>query len=154
MSEEYTVERLLHEAGFLVHAVKGVSMMPLLDQNKDAVHLVPIEGALKKNDIVLFRRADSTLVLHRIIKVRKDGYLIRGDSCMGSELVRRENIIAIADAIYKDGQYIPCDDKKLIRYAKKQPVAWFFRYVRSSAATIYRRVFKKTKKEGAEHPLN
>lgn len=143
MSENYSTERLLREQGSLVHTIKGVSMMPLLDQNKDAVHLVTIERELQKNDIVLFKRSNGALVLHRIIKLQENGYVIRGDNCIGSELVRRENIIAIADAIYKSGKYIPCDDKRLVRYAKRQPISWFFRCLRSVPRYIYNRIFKR-----------
>lgn len=57
MSEEYSTERLLREQGSLVHTIKGVSMMPLLDQNKDAVHLIPVNRELQKNDIVLLQFA-------------------------------------------------------------------------------------------------
>lgn len=146
MSEEYSTERLLREQGSLVHTIKGVSMMPLLDQNKDAVHLIPVNRELQKNDIVLFKRANGALVLHRIIKIREDGYVIRGDNCLGSELVPRKNIIAIADAVYKNGRYIPCNDKKLIKYAKKQPITWFFRYLKNIPRAVYHRIFRRKNK--------
>lgn len=146
MNELYNTESALEKVGFVIHTIKGTSMMPLLDQNKDAVHLVPIKDEPKVNDIVLFRRENGALVLHRIIKIKDSIFIIRGDNCISSENVERRQIIARADAVYKDGKYIPCDDKKLLQYAKKLPRRWFFRYVRALPCAVFARIFKKEKK--------
>lgn len=141
MSEAYSIETALEKTGFVIHTVKGTSMLPLLDQQRDAVHLVPIKEAPRVNDIVLFRRENGALVLHRIVKIKNGVFIIRGDNCISSEAVFENQIIARADAVYKDGKYISCDDKRLIKYAKKQPRRWFFRYVRSLPRAVFSRIF-------------
>ncbi|MDE5856154.1 MAG: S24/S26 family peptidase [Anaeroplasmataceae bacterium] len=57
--------------------VHGTSMQPLLHTND----LVIIEkvSALKKGDIVFYRRSNGQFVLHRIRRVKKDTYTFVGD---------------------------------------------------------------------------
>ena len=115
-----SIDEVIKENGFAVHSIQGTSMMPLLNENEDSVRLVPVVAALKKKDIVLFRRADGTLVLHRIICVNKDGYYIRGDNCTTGEFVRKEQIIAVAEGIYKNGIYYACTDKRAMRHFSRK----------------------------------
>ena len=114
------IDEVIKENGFAVHSIQGTSMMPLLNENEDSVRLVPVVAALKKKDIVLFRRADGKLVLHRIICVNKDGYSIRGDNCTTGEFVRKEQIIAVAEGIYKNGIYYACTDKRAMRHFSRK----------------------------------
>ena len=59
--------------------VTGRSMLPLLKDRVSAVRLARPE-ALKKGDIVLFRRRDGHCVLHRIVAVHGGLYDILGDN--------------------------------------------------------------------------
>ena len=74
------IEQCLQELGFAVVPIKGTSMWPLLKEGKCRVKVTAAEGKiLKKGDIVLYRRKDGTLVLHRIMKVEEDGFRVCGD---------------------------------------------------------------------------
>ena len=60
-------ERL--EAGETVEFMpRGVSMLPLLRQGRDAVVLSPLPERLRKYDVVLYRRRNGQYVLHRIVE--------------------------------------------------------------------------------------
>ena len=85
----------------------GTSMLPLIGNGCDTVVLKkPAVGGLKKYDIPLYRRADGSFVLHRIIRVTKDGYVLCGDNQTAPEAgVTDENILAVACGVIKrDGR--------------------------------------------------
>ncbi len=83
--EKTNIEEYLKKNGKLTYANKGVSMMPLLKQGRD---LFTIEKKTnqrcKKNDVVLYKRGED-YVLHRIIEVRPQDYVILGDNCIRKE---------------------------------------------------------------------
>ena len=47
---------------------RGVSMLPMLRQERDTIELSPIVGRLKKYDLPLYQRESGQYVLHRIVK--------------------------------------------------------------------------------------
>ena len=76
----------LKENGKLTYSNVGVSMMPLLRQGKDLFTIEKNNGQrYKKGDVVLFKRGKDKYVLHRIIKVLPDEYVILGDNCVTPE---------------------------------------------------------------------
>ena len=111
MDEKTTFEELLEKTGVIVYTNKGVSMMPLLRQDRDLM-VIERKGSerCKKYDAVLFRRPGSqgVYVLHRILRVNDDGtYWIVGDNCVTGETVREENVLGILTAVVRDGKNIP-----------------------------------------------
>lgn len=71
--EKLNPETLLREGKTVSISPKGYSMYPLLIPGTDRVIIAPLTGKrLKKGDIALFRRKESKLVLHRIVRVVKD----------------------------------------------------------------------------------
>ena len=80
MSEKaYTFEELLRTTGYIVYTNVGYSMMPLLRQRKDIIE-IRAKGPerCKKYDVVLYKRGNK-YILHRILEVLPDGYIIAGD---------------------------------------------------------------------------
>ncbi len=59
--------------------VKGNSMWPLLRSEKDSVLLVKPDN-IKKNDVILFRRFDGKIALHRVISLTDDHLTTIGDN--------------------------------------------------------------------------
>lgn len=113
MSEIYealSIEQGLRARGELLRPVKGDSMMPLLDQRTDIVKIVPVSGELKPYDLPLYRRPNGSLVMHRILKVRKKHYVICGDNRQVYERVPKEWVIALAVGRYRGDEYLPFDD--------------------------------------------
>ena len=76
--------------------VTGNSMYPLFHSRRDTVTLSPA-GTIKKYDITFHKRADGRYILHRVLKVKKDGtYLIAGDNELKTEPpVKREQIFGV-----------------------------------------------------------
>ena len=65
------------EAGMVV---AGNSMSPFLVDKRDFIFFVKADRKLKKGDIVFFQRKSGQYVMHRICKVRPEGYYIVGDA--------------------------------------------------------------------------
>lgn len=114
-----SIEQIIARNGYIIHSVKGNSMMPMLDEQKDLVKIVPATSSLKVGDLPLFKRPNGDYVLHRVIGIRKKYYLICGDNRKAAEKVPPEWILGITDGFYKNGNYIPCTDESYLKYVKK-----------------------------------
>ncbi len=116
-----SLEKALAENGFLIVPVRGVSMLPMLDEAKDAVKIVPLNGRMERYDLPLyFRPKDGGLVLHRVTGVKKGGYLTCGDNQKSFEFVKEQNVIGVAAGYYRDGTYIPCTDPAYRQYVEQR----------------------------------
>lgn len=98
-----TFEELLARDGVLVYKTRGVSMEPMLRQNRDLVTIRVPASRLKKYDVALYKRGDS-YVLHRVIGVADDHYLIRGDNTYTVETVPDSAIIGVLTAFKRRGK--------------------------------------------------
>ncbi|MBQ7466164.1 MAG: S24/S26 family peptidase [Oscillospiraceae bacterium] len=112
MEQPISFEALLARDGRLVYTNKGVSMMPLLRQDRDLM-IIEKKGQerCRRFDAVLFRRPGingrGAYVLHRIVKVNDDGtYYIVGDNCLTGETVREENVLGVLRGVVRDGRTV------------------------------------------------
>jgi len=111
------IERALKEAKLYITQTNGDSMYPMLSCG-DRVIIVPKKGALKKGDVAVYRRGDH-YTMHRIVKVKKGGFIICGDNRTYLEKDVKENdIIGVLAAFYHDGKYIDCSSNNYRRYVK------------------------------------
>ncbi|MDD4239235.1 MAG: S24/S26 family peptidase [Desulfotomaculaceae bacterium] len=102
---------VLENAGEVTLTITGNSMLPLLRHRRDKVCLVKPDGKLKKYDIPLFLRADGKYILHRIVGVKADGYVIIGDNQYLKEYqVRHSQVIGVVKGFWRNGKFISCDD--------------------------------------------
>lgn len=109
LSELYPLIRdILADGGSFTLTVTGTSMYPFILGGRDKVTLSPVTKELKKNDLPFYRRADGAFVLHRIVKVEKDGtYTMCGDHQTQLEKgIRRKQIIAIATEYTRKGKHL------------------------------------------------
>lgn len=120
MINEKNIESVLAQNGYIVAPVKGDSMLPMLDENQDAVRIVPVSYKLEKYDIPLYRRPNGKLVLHRIIEVKSNHYIICGDNRTNLEKVPFKWVIGVAEGFYKNGEYVSCKDEKYLEYVYEQ----------------------------------
>ena len=101
--KQMSFEQYLDEYGELVYSNVGVSMMPMIRQGKDTFTLKKKTERCRKHDVVLFKRGKS-YVLHRVVKVLKDGYMVRGDTCPRAEYVPESNVIAVMTGFTRNGR--------------------------------------------------
>ena len=117
MEKIYRFEELLSERGYIVYTNKGTSMMPLLRQQRDIIEIRPKgDNRCKKYDVVLYKRGEN-YILHRILRVIPDGYIIAGDNNTFLEYdIKDEQIIGIMVRVIRDGKEIRMTDKKYRLY--------------------------------------
>lgn len=114
-------ELLLDQGKEVSILVSGGSMTPFLIHQRDKVLLSPVSGPLKRGDVVMYQRDDGLYVLHRIVRLQKDGkYVLCGDAQIQLEPnVCREQIFARVSAIERKGTWI----------GEKSIFWWFFMQV-------------------------
>lgn len=88
--------------------VTGNSMAPFLRDGRDKVRIAKVgREPLKKYDIPFYRRPDGKYVLHRIIAVKKEGYVIAGDNQVIKEYpIPHSCIFAVVKGVWRNGKYI------------------------------------------------
>ena len=112
-----TFEEQLAKNGKLIYTNKGDSMMPLIKQGRDLLIIEPVHGRLKKYDVPLYKRDIGQYVLHRILKVRKNDYVICGDNRWVKEYgIRDRHIIGVLTAVVRNGKEISVNDWKYKLY--------------------------------------
>ncbi len=114
-----SIEEQLQKEGYYVSTTVGVSMKPMLRNRHDRVILRPVapDERLKKYDLPLYRRPDGKYILHRIIDVAEDHYIIRGDNTYQKERVPFSWVIGVVTEFYRGERHIQADDKSYRRYA-------------------------------------
>lgn len=75
-----TFEEEISRTGKLIYTNVGDSMMPIIRQNRDLLIIEKVNGRLKKYDVPLYKRDSGQYVLHRILRVRKNDYVMCGDN--------------------------------------------------------------------------
>ena len=126
-----TYEEYLEKNGTLIYRNVGVSMLPLIKQGRD-LFIVKKKSAhrCKKYDVVLFKRADNKYVLHRIIKVNPNDYIIRGDNCVNKEYgVKDEDIIGVMTSFIRKGKEYSVDNRLYKLYSVLWCRVYFLRRV-------------------------
>ena len=106
MADGISYEEYLEKYGTLTYSNVGVSMLPLIRQGKD-LFIVRKKGKkrCKKGDVVLYRRPPNKYVLHRIIEVRPDDYVILGDNCVNKEYgIKDSDIIGVMTGFVRSGK--------------------------------------------------
>ncbi len=99
-------EDYIEKNGSLTYTNVGVSMLPLLRQGKDMFIVSKRNGQrCRVGDVVLYRRPPDHYVLHRVVEVRKDDYVILGDNCINREYgIKDEDIIAVMTGYIRGGK--------------------------------------------------
>ena len=137
---------VLESGGEVSFITAGTSMLPLLRDRCDKVILVKNKNMPQKNDVVFYKRDDGQYVLHRIVGVKKDKFIIRGDNLWSNEHgITTKHIIAIATAFERNGKLIKCTDFKYKLYCFCLPVIRFFKRPKLSVINLLIKIKLKTK---------
>ena len=110
-------EALLERKGFALSAVTcGKSMRPLIWGGAHRVALTLLDGEPAVGDILVFKHPQHrddrpAYIVHRLVEIRGEGakrlYITRGDNCVASEAVRREEIIGRVAEVLRTGGFRP-----------------------------------------------
>lgn len=104
------IEEMISSEGLYIGTTVGISMRPLFKDRRDNVLIRPINGKLKKYDVPLYKRGDR-YILHRIIKITENGYVIRGDNCDNCEFdITDEKIVGVLKGAWRKDKYFSVDN--------------------------------------------
>ena len=79
--EYVSVLREIAEEGKVVSMrIAGSSMSPFLCHNRDYIYFTKPDRELRKGDVVFYQRDSGQYVMHRICRVRPEGYYLVGDA--------------------------------------------------------------------------
>lgn len=117
-------EEILEKEGMLVYTNVGTSMLPLLRQGKDLLIIKrKSPNRLKWLDVPLFKRRDGKYIMHRVMWVCKDTYVMCGDNQWYLERgVQEDQILGVLTAVQRDGK----------TYQMDSPLLRFYGYVEFS----------------------
>lgn len=98
-------ESLLLEGAELPLVISGGSMLPFLASGRDSVMLKAPDRALRRGDIVFYRRENGAYVLHRLLRVRDGKCWMIGDAQTTVEgPLDRDCIFAYVTQVKRKGQ--------------------------------------------------
>ena len=120
MSENVkSIEQVLQETGIYVGPTVGVSMLPMLKNRRDTIVVKAKTERLKPLDVALYMRG-GRYILHRVLSVTDDGYIIRGDNCYVDEIVPEETVIGVLTEFFRKKKHYFCTDERYLSYVKKR----------------------------------
>ncbi|MDD5947661.1 MAG: S24/S26 family peptidase [Oscillospiraceae bacterium] len=112
-----TFEEEIERSGKIIYTNVGDSMMPLIKQGRDVLVISKPNGRLKRYDVPLYKRDSGQYVLHRILEVRENDYVICGDNRWKKEYgITDRHIIGVLTGMIRDGREIPVTDRKYRLY--------------------------------------
>ena len=149
-SDMRKIEDVLKEDGMFVSTTSGVSMYPMLCDRRGTIIVKPCEGRLKKYDVPLYKRGDN-YILHRIVKVLPDSYIICGDNCERKEYdITDAQILGVLTGFYRDSKLIDMNGWKYKLYSRVWvaifPIRMLYKRVKRFAVRVLRRIKREVKK--------
>ena len=130
------IKEVIESGGEYTFYPRGTSMMPLIRPGVDQVVLIKPES-IKKGDAVLYTRDNGQFVLHRVVKIKDEQYIMCGDNQFVLEYgIKRDNILAKMKAVLRDEYTIDDTSPKYKKYKKKLP----FRRLKKRVRNILGRI--------------
>lgn len=104
MEEFNSMKEILDKYGKYTGLTKGISMQPMIHQGKDNIIVVKTNERLKKYDVPVYINSNGQYVMHRVVEVHDDHYIIMGDNCNYKEHVTDDKICGKLVGYYHFGK--------------------------------------------------
>ena len=110
--EYVSILRGIAEEGKVVSLrIAGSSMSPFLCHERDWIYFTRPDRALRRGDMVFYQRDTGQYVMHRICRVKEDGYYLVGDGQTQVEgPIRRDQIFGLIYCVRRKGRKIQPGD--------------------------------------------
>ncbi len=145
-AKKTTIEEVVRRDGLYVGPTVGRSMMPMLRERRDSIVVRLKSGRLKPLDVALYRRGKD-YVLHRVLSLTDEGYVIRGDNCYSDEYIPEEDVFGVLEEFFRDEKRVPCTDPKYLRYVKRRlktyKIRRFFVLTKAKVKSAFKKAFKR-----------
>lgn len=116
--KKLSIKETLEKNGFIIYPFEGTSMLPLLVENEDKVHIKK-DNNFEVNDVVLFEPSKNHFVLHRIIHIEGEKYFIIGDNASKLDIIEKSKILGKMVGFYKKNEYFELDRKEYLDYVNQ-----------------------------------
>lgn len=111
-----TIKEAVDQKGIYSGLTSGTSMEPLIHNQRDTIIVVKPQGRLKKYDIPVYLTKSGKYIMHRVVKVCSDHYVIVGDNLLTKEYVTDDMIVGVLRGFYKNGKtYIDLETNRLYK---------------------------------------
>ena len=87
MDNYQSIKEILETTGKYTGLTSGTSMEPLIHHQRDNIIVVKNKGRLKKYDVPVYVTKTGKYVMHRVVEVCDDHYVIVGDNLLTKEYV-------------------------------------------------------------------
>lgn len=142
------IKEQLDSGGSATFAIHGTSMLPMLKDRKDSVRIIKPKEQPKKYDIIFYRRKDGSFILHRIVKVKKGGYICRGDNQILNEFpVTEDMVIGVVEAYTRNNEWISVNSKRQYFYSRFKVNTILFLRTKRYLEAIKKKLFGKGAKK-------
>ena len=148
MKNDY--KKALEESAVIAFVPDGRSMWPFIKGKKYAVIITrKTEERLSLFDVAFFIRPDGNYVLHRVVEILPNGYVMQGDSQEYVETVMEENVIGVMQGYYRGKRYVDATSNRYVikvirwyRKKKKRKFVLFFFNLQQRIKNKLKRIFK------------
>lgn len=107
------INEVLNSGGEFTFFPSGNSMRPMLYGKNCSVTITKPCGRLKKYDLPLYQNQQGNFILHRVVKVLPDSYIMRGDCVVSKEYgITDSQLIGVVTSFTRFGK----------KYSVKHPV--------------------------------
>ena len=137
-------EEELERSGKLVYTTVGTSMNPMIKQDRDLSIIEKPKGRLKKYDVALYKRPNGQYVLHRVVKVLDDGYVILGDNCVNKEFnIKETQILGVLVYLVRNGKEVDLNSFGYKIYVRARYAHYPVRVIIFRTKRFLRKLIKK-----------
>jgi len=140
------IREVLQRGGEFELHPRGESMRPTIKEGRDTVLLSSPTRPPVRNDLLLYRRDNGTYVLHRVVRVEKDGTLsLRGDNQYFIERgIRPDQVIATVKRYYRGKHERRTDSLRVRIYCAFRTATYPIRRVFHALGRRIKRIFGGT----------
>lgn len=101
------LKELVEEGHQVSLLISGSSMAPFLIHHRDTIYFKQPDRELKVGDMVFYQRRNGKYVMHRICRIRPEGFYMIGDAQKEIEgPLQREQIFGLVTAVVRKGKLI------------------------------------------------
>ena len=137
------IEDELSEYGTYATNTNGVSMRPLFRTHRDAVALKKLDREIKKYDILLYTDPLGRYILHRVIGIRGNTLIMRGDNTFKKEYVPHERVLAYMVSFNRKGKHHTVDERGYKLYSRLWNFIYPLRFVMHKIRSLFGKIKRK-----------
>lgn len=116
------IKQMIDEGHTVTFRVRGRSMRPMIEGDRDSVVLAPCLGDVSVGDVILAEVWPQRYVLHRVVKVEGSTLTMRGDgNIAGTEVFDRSVVVGRAEAFVRKGKTLRMDSLRWRIYSAIWP---------------------------------